>query len=195
MALVSGLVPGELTEVVGQVAVATTTGSVCAVHLRPDEPPACPEAVQAVLDADVVVLGPGSWFTSILTHLLIPELREALVTTRARRIVALNLAPQAGETAGFTPEAHLEVLAAHAPELVLDTVLVDDSAVLDIHGLMSPARKDELVAAVELTGGRLVVGRARSWLLVSPLLVVAVALAACAHIVEQPAGGKAECDG
>lgn len=157
VALVSGLVPGELTEVVGQVAVATTTGSVCAVHLRPDEPPACPEAVQAVLDADVVVLGPGSWFTSILTHLLIPELRAALINTKARRVVALNLAPQVGETAGFTPEAHLEVLAAHAPELVLDTVLVDDSAVLDSHGLMSPALKDALAASVELTGGRLVV--------------------------------------
>ena len=138
--------PSDVREVVGQVAVATTEGSVAAVHLRPEDPTACPEAVLAVQDADWVVLGPGSWFTSVLPHLLVPGLREALVTTRARRIVALNLAPQTGETAGFSPEAHLEVLAAHASELVPDVVLADSDAVLDPRGLM---------AAVEAAGGRL----------------------------------------
>jgi uncharacterized cofD-like protein len=139
--------PGEISQVVGQVAVASTPGSVCALWLRPQDPPACAEAVKAVLDADFVVLGPGSWFTSVLTHLLIPELREALIKTNALRVVALNLAPQVGETDGFSPEAHLEVLAAHAPELVLDVVLADPAAVLDSRGLMS---------SVESAGGRLV---------------------------------------
>jgi uncharacterized cofD-like protein len=139
--------PSGITQVVGQVAVATTAGSVCAVRLQPEDPPACAEAVHAVLDADYVVLGPGSWFTSVLTHLLVPELREALVKTSAQRIVVLNLAPQAGETDGFSPEAHLEVLAGHCPELSLDIVLADSAAVLDTHGLMS---------SVESAGGRLV---------------------------------------
>lgn len=139
--------PTIVSQVVGQVAVATTAGTVCAVHLRPDNPPACTEAVQAVLDADFVVLGPGSWFTSVLTHLLVPELREALVKTTAQRVLVLNLAPQLGETEGFSPEAHLEVLAAHCAELVVDVVLADDAAVLDRHGLMS---------SVEAAGGRLV---------------------------------------
>lgn len=138
--------PTDVTEVVGQVAVATTEGSVAAVHLRPQEPQACAEAVLAVRDADWVVLGPGSWFTSVLPHLLVPGLREALVTTRARRIVALNLAAQTGETSGFSPEAHLEVLAAHACDLVPDVVLADVDAVLDPRGLM---------ATVEAAGGRL----------------------------------------
>ncbi|MCU1596061.1 MAG: hypothetical protein JWO12_3453 [Frankiales bacterium] len=144
--------PGEISQVVGQVAVATTPGAVCAVRLLPEDPPACAEAVRAVLDADFVVLGPGSWFTSVLTHLLVPELRDALVKTGARRIVALNLAPQLGETEGFSPEAHLEVLAAHAPDLALDVVLADDAAVLDSHGLMSPSLRE----MVESTGGQLV---------------------------------------
>ena len=139
--------PGAMTEVVGQVAVATTTGAVAAVHLRPTDPPACPQAVAAVMDADWVVFGPGSWFTSVLPHLLVPELRSALVTTSARRLVCLNLAEQAGETEGFSPEAHLEVLAGHAPELRLDVVLADERAVGDPRGLM---------AAVGATGGRLV---------------------------------------
>jgi len=139
--------PGRPTEVVGQVAVATTTGTVAAVSLRPAEPPACAEAVQAVLEADWVVFGPGSWFTSVLPHLLVPGLRDALVRTPARRLVCLNLAPQTGETDGFSPEAHLEVLAAHAPDLRVDVVLADDVASGQAHGLM---------AAVEATGGRLV---------------------------------------
>jgi uncharacterized cofD-like protein len=150
VAEVVGLDPADrsaITEVTGQVAVATTTGDVCAVRLLPEDPPACPEAVQAVLDADFVVLGPGSWLTSVITHLLIPELREALAKTAATRVVALNLAPQPGETEGYSPETHLEVLCAHAPELLVDVVVADEDRVLDRHGLMS---------AVESAGGRLV---------------------------------------
>ncbi|HWG93818.1 MAG TPA: uridine diphosphate-N-acetylglucosamine-binding protein YvcK [Mycobacteriales bacterium] len=145
--IVAEVVDGsDVRQVVGQVAVATTGGDVAAVHLRPEEPVACAQAVEAVLAADVVVLGPGSWFTSVLPHLLVPGLRAALETTRARRVVVLNLSEQTGETSGFSPEAHLEVLAAHAPDLVLDVVLADRDAVLDPRGLM---------AAVEAAGGRL----------------------------------------
>ena len=104
-------------------------------------------SIQAVLDADYVVLGPGSWFTSVLTHLLVPELREALVKTAATRVVCLNLAPQAGETAGFTPESYLDALAAHAPDLRIDVVLADEQMVVDTRGLM---------AAAQSVGGRLV---------------------------------------
>jgi uncharacterized cofD-like protein len=105
------------------------------VQLRPEHPPACEESVQAVLDADWVVFGPGSWFTSVLPHLMVPDLRAALVATRARRVVCLNLAEQAGETDGLTPQDHLQVLRAHAPDLRLDVVLGDEQAVVDADGL------------------------------------------------------------
>jgi uncharacterized cofD-like protein len=121
--------PGAPVEVRGQVAVATTAGRVVAVRVEPPEPPACVEAVQAVMEADWVVLGPGSWFTSVIPHLLVPEMTKAITGSRARRVVALNLSPQAGETDGFSPETHLEVLAAHAPDLELDVVIADRSAV------------------------------------------------------------------
>ena len=127
--------PTAVTQVVGQVAVATTPGRVDAVRLQPQDPPACEESVRAVLEADWVVFGPGSWFTSVLPHLLVPGLREALVRTSARRLVCLNLAAQAGETDGFSPEAHLEVLVAHDPELALDVVLADQDAVSDRRAL------------------------------------------------------------
>jgi uncharacterized cofD-like protein len=120
--------PDDVSIVRGQVACATTTGRVRSISLIPADPPACPEAAQAIREADWVVLGPGSWFTSVLPHLLVPELATALVGTRARRLVALNLAPQPGETEGFSPHAHLEVLADHAPDLAIDVVLADRAA-------------------------------------------------------------------
>jgi uncharacterized cofD-like protein len=140
--------PDEVIAVQGQVACATTTGRVRSVSLIPADPPACPEAVQAIGAADWVVLGPGSWFTSVLPHLLVPELAAALVGTRARRLVALNLAPQPGETAGFSPHAHLEVLAEHAPDLAIDVVLADRAA--------AAGATTELEKAAGLLGARLV---------------------------------------
>ncbi len=127
--------PSERSSVRGQVEVATTTGRVLEVMLDPAAPPACSEAVAAVSDADWVVLGPGSWFTSVIPHLLVPELRQALETSRARTLVVLNLAAQSGETEGFTPQAHLDVLADHAPHLQVDVVLADRGSVPDEQSL------------------------------------------------------------
>ncbi len=124
-----------LRTVRGQVAVATVPGRVVHVSLVPRSPTACPEAVAAVREADWVVLGPGSWFTSVIPHVLVPELATALRETTARRLVALNLAPQPGETSGFSPEAHLEVLGTHAPGLTLDVVLADPATVTDLPAL------------------------------------------------------------
>lgn len=122
--------PG-VREVRGQVQVATTTGHIVDVALDPPDPPACAEAVAAIDAADWVVLGPGSWFTSVIPHLLVPQLATALGETAASRLVVLNLAPQAGETAGLSPQAHLRVLAQHAPGLRIDVVLGDRSRIHD----------------------------------------------------------------
>jgi uncharacterized cofD-like protein len=140
--------PDEISLVRGQVACATTVGRVRSVSLIPADPPGCPEAVQAVLEADWVVLGPGSWFTSVLPHLLVPELAAALTSTAARKLVTLNLAPQPGETEGFSPATHLEVLADHSPELSVDVVLADRVA--------AGASVADLEKAAGLLGGRLV---------------------------------------
>lgn len=127
--------PDQLTSVRGQTAVATTAGAVVEISLEPPDPPACPQALTAIHEADWIVLGPGSWYTSVLPHLLVPELAAALIETKARRLVALNLAAQPGETTGFSPQRHLEVLAAHAPELRVDAVLADTAAVPDTAAL------------------------------------------------------------
>lgn len=115
--------PAAEREVRGQVAVATTPGQVVAVRLDPPSVDGCPQAIDAVFEADWVVFGPGSWFTSVIPHLLVPDMVKALTMTPARRVVTLNMSAQHGETEGFSPETHLEVLGAHAPDLRVDVVL------------------------------------------------------------------------
>ena len=141
--------PGEVTIVRGQVECATTPGEVRSITILPPDPPAVPEAVRAVLDADWVVFGPGSWFTSVLPHLLVPDLAAALHVTAARRLVVLNLAPQPGETDGFSPHKHLEVLAGHAPGLTVDVVLADTKAT-------GTGNLADLEKAASMLGARLV---------------------------------------
>ncbi len=116
--------PDEISVVTGQARVAKTTAEVRSVHLIPPDPPACPETIDVVLDADWIVLGPGSWFTSVIPHVLVPKLAHAIHATPARRILTLNLEP-AGETEGFSAARHVELLAEHAPDLRLDAVLAD----------------------------------------------------------------------
>ncbi|MDH6141068.1 uridine diphosphate-N-acetylglucosamine-binding protein YvcK [Kitasatospora acidiphila] len=146
--------PAVVSAVRGQADVAITPGTVQSVRLLPEEPPAVPEAVAAVLEADWVVLGPGSWFTSVLPHLLVPELAKALVETKARRLLCLNLAPQPGETEGFTPQRHLDVIADHAPDLDVDAILVDERAVTG--GAFGVADLTGLHRAAERMGAALV---------------------------------------
>jgi uncharacterized cofD-like protein len=143
-AQVSGLDPADprvLTTVRGQVAVATSEGAIESISLLPADLRACPQAVDAVRDADMVVLGPGSWFTSVLPHLMVPALADALVETEAHLVVVLNLAPQDGETDGFAAVDHLAVLLDHAPDLALGTVLVDRSGAGDLAELEALAGK------------------------------------------------------
>ncbi|HEY3735382.1 MAG TPA: uridine diphosphate-N-acetylglucosamine-binding protein YvcK [Streptosporangiaceae bacterium] len=142
--------PYELSTVHGQVACATTAGQIRSIALVPAAPAACPEAVSAVLAADWVMLGPGSWFTSVLPHLLVPELAQAMLGTSARRVIVLNVAPQDRETEGFTPRAQLEVVADHAPGLTVDVVLADTRTAAGTSAA-------ELGKAAEMLGARLVV--------------------------------------
>lgn len=151
---VTGLDNGGVSRIRGQAAVASTPGRVQRVSLHnpgaPDaDPTACAASVRAVYEADVVVLGPGSWFTSVLPHLLVPELHDALLGTTATKMVVLNLVPQPGETAGFSPEQHLDVLFEHAPDLRLDMVVADRDSI------PTPAR---LYRAAESFGTRSFLG-------------------------------------
>ncbi|KRE41359.1 gluconeogenesis factor YvcK family protein [Knoellia sp. Soil729] len=138
--------PDEVSLVRGQAQVATTRGKVRDLRLVPADPPAYPESIAAIRAADWVILGPGSWFTSVMPHLLVPDLADALAVTRARRLLVLNLEMVTNETAGFRAIHHLESFAAHAPRVRLDAVLADPSVVDD---------EAELAAACRALGAQL----------------------------------------
>ena len=138
--------PGETVTVRGQHAVAVTTGHVEAVRLTPTSPPACPSVLAAIAGADWLIFGPGSWYTSVLPHLMVPDLAAAIVASPARRLVTLNLAAD-NETAGLSVADHLAALRWYLPELRVDVVLADAKWV----GEPEPVQ----VAAEEL-GARLV---------------------------------------
>lgn len=135
----------------GQAAVATTQ-NLLEVALDPEDPPACVEALEAIAEADFVVLGPGSWFTSVIPHVLVPEQRKALTASDATIVVVLNLEAQSGETEGYGAEDHLAVLHRHAPDLRVDYVIADPTSVPD---------PDHLNAYVVELGGQLVLADVR----------------------------------
>ncbi|MFI7023422.1 uridine diphosphate-N-acetylglucosamine-binding protein YvcK [Micromonospora sp. NPDC049900] len=138
--------PDEVSTVRGQHQVAVTTGRVESVRLTPQAPAACPQAVAAIGTADWLIFGPGSWYTSVLPHLLVPQLAAAILASPARRLVTLNLAAEK-ETLGLSVADHLAALRWYLPELTVDVVLADAKAV----GAPEPVDR-----AAESLGARLV---------------------------------------
>lgn len=148
--------PDERGVVVGQEEVALATGEIADVRLTPANPPAVPEALAAIREADYIVLGPGSWYSSVIPHLLVPELAEAIRTSPARRVLTLNLVPTEDETPAYTASRHIEVLAEHAPGLRLDTVVADPSFVSEDRHLatfVNSLGAELLVAPVRMRDG------------------------------------------
>jgi uncharacterized cofD-like protein len=114
----------------GQHAVAVTNGSIDRVRLTPSRPEACAEALEATRHADWLIFGPGSWYTSVIPHLLVPDLAAAIAASPAKRLVTLNLATE-NETSGLSLPDHLAALDRYLPRLRVDVVLADGKAVGD----------------------------------------------------------------
>jgi len=114
---------GANGQVRGQAAISRSSGH-RRVHLDPADVDAAPEAVAAILAADMIVLGPGSLFTSILPNLLVPGIAQALQESSARVVLVANLREQPGETSGLTLHDHLDIVAEHLPGLTLDGLIV-----------------------------------------------------------------------
>jgi uncharacterized cofD-like protein len=127
----------------GQKEVATAKGHIESLRIIPEDPDARAEALTAISDADWITMGPGSWFSSVIPHLLVPAQLEALRNSKAKKIVILNLDAsthsQGEEFAGSTPEQHLEFFHRYAPGLTVDYCLVDQSVVRDEAALRQTA--------------------------------------------------------
>jgi uncharacterized cofD-like protein len=95
------------------------------LRLEPQHCLPLPEALAAIRAADIITIGPGSLYTSLLPPLLVSSVSEAIANSRATKIFICNLMTQPGETDGFTAHQHLEVIAQYAPEIEFDYVVVN----------------------------------------------------------------------
>ena len=150
------ILPEGAVVIRGQAQVAAARGELESLRIIPERPSARIEALEAIRDARWITMGPGSWFTSVLPHLLVPAQRQALSSSAAKRIILLNLdadpAVTGDELAGSTPQQHLAWISQYAPELRCDYVIVDSSVV---------SNHLELENQVMSMGGTLIVGDLR----------------------------------
>lgn len=144
---------GSLALVRGQSAVAKAPGQVDSVRISPADPPVPSGVTEAIHEADWVVLGPGSWYTSVLIHMLVPELHRALATTNAHRALIMNLAPHTDETGEMSSADHVRALAQYAPDFKLDVIIADPTAIDDV---------DDLILAGQALGARVILRQIRT---------------------------------
>jgi uncharacterized cofD-like protein len=132
----------RLSRVSGESSIPEAQGAIERVYLDPSDAPAYPGALRALLNADLIVAGPGSLYTSVLPNLLVPAVAQAVATSPARKVYVCNVATQRGETEGYTVADHVAALEAHVQGALFPVVLANDN--LDVDFERSPGV--ELVA-------------------------------------------------
>jgi uncharacterized cofD-like protein len=116
---------GQIQRVQGESRISELRGQIQRVYLEPEEVPAYPEAIRAILDADLIVIGPGSLYTSVLPNLLVQDLARAVSSSTAKKAYVCNVATQAGETEGYDVGAHVHALRAHVGSRLFHFVLAN----------------------------------------------------------------------
>lgn len=129
--------------VTGESNIPLTNGRIKRVWLEPDNPLAYPPAVQAILNADLIIIGPGSLFTSILPNLLVPDLSEAIRASRATKFYIVNVATQPGETDGFSTADHIRTIEKHLNQRIFDLVICNQKQDLNLPEGVEWVRIDE----------------------------------------------------
>ncbi len=113
--------------VAGESQIPETNGKVRRVWLDPNSPPAFPQAIKALLAAEVIVIGPGSLYTSILPNLLVPDIADAIRSSRALKLYVCNVASQIGETEGYSCEDHIRAIQDHSGKGLFDIVIANNN--------------------------------------------------------------------
>lgn len=162
--LAAELVTGE--RVSGETNISKVGAKIKRLFLEPANCKPMPEALKAIRAADVITIGPGSLFTSLLPPILVEGVADAIAASRATKIFVCNLMTQPGETDGFSALHHLEIFREYAPQIDFDYVVVNNTRISDeqkrkytgegaeqigVHGSVSP----ENVKGVEIVYGNL----------------------------------------
>lgn len=141
---------GQLRQIDGESNITHAGGVIERLRLKPDDVRAYPETIRAILEADLVVLGPGSLYTSVLPNLLIRSIPEALRASRGLVMYVCNVATQHGETDGYTVHDHVRAIERHIGPDAIDVVLAN--ARMDVPWVNSPEGVGEIVR-IESLGG------------------------------------------
>ncbi len=142
--LVADILPpgnGHEIRINGESKITETDGTIRRVMLEPENPPAFPDAIRAILSAELIVIGPGSLYTSILPNLLVRDIAAAIRASQALKIFICNVATQQGETDYYTCSDHIRVLEEHIEGNLFDIVLVNNE---------SPQKYNQKVHGVEV---------------------------------------------
>jgi len=134
----------------GQIEVATAKGKMESLRLIPSAPKICPQSLDAIAQADFITMGPGSWLSSVMPHVLLHEEADAIAHSAAKKILIFNM-PEADSTiefAGYSPEEHLSLLVQKAPAIKFDYALIDPTAL---------SANSNLQVLIEGLGGQLIV--------------------------------------
>ncbi|NIM94365.1 MAG: uridine diphosphate-N-acetylglucosamine-binding protein YvcK [Anaerolineales bacterium] len=123
----SPIYDAQTVRIKGESQIPNFPGQIRCVQLEPSDPPAYPEAIHAILNADMIIVGPGSLYTSIMPNLLVPDIVEALRSSRAFKVYVCNIASQTGETDGYNCSQHLRAIEGHAGKGLFDLVLANDN--------------------------------------------------------------------
>lgn len=107
-------------------------GNIEKLFLEPEDCPPMPDALAAIREADIITLGPGSLFTSLLPPLLVPGIADEIGRSAAKKIFVCNLMTQPGETDGFTARKHLEIVREYAPQITFASIIVNGREVSEL---------------------------------------------------------------
>ena len=152
--------PVGVSRVTGESSITEAQGIIERVYLEPDNAQAYPGAVRALLEADLVVAGPGSLYTSVLPNLLVPDIAQAIRASRAVKVYVCNVAAQPGETDGYGASEHIRALEAHVGKGLFPIVLAND-------GFDTPSQVDFVPADLDDTEHQVItsdlIDRAHPW--------------------------------
>jgi uncharacterized cofD-like protein len=112
----------------GESNITEAKGKIVRVGCTPANPPALPRAIQAIQEADYLIMGPGSLYTSIIPNLLVPEITEAIAQSKALRLYVCNIMTQPGETDGYTVSDHIRAIDRSTGQQLFDSVLVQKTS-------------------------------------------------------------------
>ncbi len=162
--LVAELENGEM--IYGETNIGKMGNLIRRLRLEPEQCHPLPETIDAIYEADIITIGPGSLFTSLLPPILVKGVTEAIASSCAVKVFICNLMTQPGETDGYSARQHLETIKEYAPEIDFDYLIVNNRPIserqatrylsegaeqIGVHGSISP----ETIAGVEIISGNL----------------------------------------